>query len=218
MAGRNFVRWSMAPAILAASSASVLAHHPMGGTTPETFLHGLLSGIGHPILGLDHFAFIVGIGLLAGITGFGLVLPILFVAAMTAGLAWHVAGIGIPYVELLVALSVLAIGVAIAWRHAAGSKLVATAFATAGLLHGFALGETAIGAEATPLAAYIVGLCVTQMTVAALAWQLARGQAHVGANASEVVPRPVPAYVRTAGIAIAVIGLGHAVLAAGGTT
>ena len=28
------------------------AHHPMGGATPETFTQGLLSGFGHPIIGI----------------------------------------------------------------------------------------------------------------------------------------------------------------------
>ena len=32
------------------------AHHPMGGVTPSSFGEGLLSGIGHPIIGLDHLA------------------------------------------------------------------------------------------------------------------------------------------------------------------
>jgi urease accessory protein len=29
------------------------AHHPMGGLTPATFADGLLSGLGHPVIGLD---------------------------------------------------------------------------------------------------------------------------------------------------------------------
>ncbi len=221
MAGNNFVRWSLSASILAASSAGAFAHHPMGGTTPVTFLQGFLSGLGHPVLGLDHFAFIVGIGLLAGLTGLGLALPILFVTAMTAGLALHVAGIDIPYVELLVALSVVAIGVAVAGRLEARARIAATAFAVAGVFHGFALGETAIGAEATPLAAYIFGLCVIQMTVAALAWRLAGGQSDASAESSVAVlavHRSVHTYVRIAGIAIAVVGIGHAWLASGVTT
>jgi urease accessory protein len=35
------------------------AHHLMGGRTPSTFADGLLSGLGHPIIGLDHFAAVV---------------------------------------------------------------------------------------------------------------------------------------------------------------
>ena len=41
------------------------AHHPMGGATPSTFTEGLLSGLGHPIIGLDHLAFVIGVGLMA---------------------------------------------------------------------------------------------------------------------------------------------------------
>ena len=38
-------------------ASPALAHQPMGGVVPETLLHGLMSGVGHPIIGLDHFAF-----------------------------------------------------------------------------------------------------------------------------------------------------------------
>ncbi len=38
---------------------SARAHHPMGGQTPETFSQGLLSGFGHPIIGIDHLAFLI---------------------------------------------------------------------------------------------------------------------------------------------------------------
>lgn len=47
--------------------APVFAHHPMGGMTPQTFSQGLLSGLGHPIIGLDHFAFLVAAMLLASV-------------------------------------------------------------------------------------------------------------------------------------------------------
>lgn len=50
--------------VLALVSVSVFAHHPLGGETPVTFMHGLLSGVGHPVIGLDHLAFIVAAGVL----------------------------------------------------------------------------------------------------------------------------------------------------------
>ena len=50
-------------AALAAEPA--LAHHVMGGAMPATFGQGLLSGLGHPIIGLDHLAALVGAGLVA---------------------------------------------------------------------------------------------------------------------------------------------------------
>ncbi|VEP17320.1 hypothetical protein H1P_590012 [Hyella patelloides LEGE 07179] len=42
-----------------------LAHHPFDGRTPASFVEGFLSGLGHPIVGLDHFAFVIAVGLLA---------------------------------------------------------------------------------------------------------------------------------------------------------
>ena len=52
---------------LFAGASPAFAHHVMGGKLPETFLQGLLSGLGHPIIGLDHFGAIVGIGILVAI-------------------------------------------------------------------------------------------------------------------------------------------------------
>ena len=47
-------------------------------------------------------------------------------------------------------------------------------FAVVGLLHGYALGESIYGAEQTPLAAYLIGLCVVQGAIALTAMMLAR--------------------------------------------
>src|SRR5262249_61127194 len=40
------------------------AHHLMGGKLPGNAWEGFLSGLGHPIIGPDHFAFVVGVGLI----------------------------------------------------------------------------------------------------------------------------------------------------------
>ena len=47
------------------ASGLAFAHHPLNGMPMETFLHGVLSGIGHPLLGSDHLAFILLVGLVA---------------------------------------------------------------------------------------------------------------------------------------------------------
>jgi urease accessory protein len=201
--------WALtAASVLTAGEAA--AHHPAGGMTPATLWHGVLSGIGHPILGLDHFAFVVGIGLLAGIAGLGLRLPALFAGAMAAGLAMHVAGVDVPRVEMLVAVSVVLIGFAV-WRRSAGGGgwRECSAFAVAGLLHGYALAETVIGAEPTPLAGYIVGLIATQMAIAGFAWQLARS------DRNSLVRYRDPRLVRFAGWAIVAVGAVHVVMATG---
>ena len=53
----------IALALLLAPSAS--AHHALGGAMPASWTQGLMSGLAHPILGIDHLAFVVGVGLLA---------------------------------------------------------------------------------------------------------------------------------------------------------
>lgn len=186
------------------------AHHPTGGLMPTSFLHGFLSGIGHPVLGVDHFAFVVGIGLLAAIGGFGLALPALFVVAMVAGLGVHLAGIDVPYAGVLLSLSVLGIGLAIArGSEHRMSRLAPGLFAVAGVLHGHAFAETVVGAEPTPIVAYVIGLAMIQMTIAAVAWQASR----VSPESSPILSR---ASVRVMGFAIAAIGVVFLALEAGG--
>ena len=43
----------------------MFAHHPTGGNTPDTFSSGLLSGLAHPIIGIDHLIFLILLGILA---------------------------------------------------------------------------------------------------------------------------------------------------------
>ena len=102
---RNFVA---AAAVFASTPA--FAHHPMGGQTPSTFMEGLLSGVGHPIIGLDHLAFIVAVGVAAAMTSKRLILPLFFVLATMLGTGLHLMAISLPIVETVIALSVALIG------------------------------------------------------------------------------------------------------------
>jgi urease accessory protein len=148
---------------------AALAHHPMGGAMPETLWQGFASGVGHPIIGFDHLAFIIGMSLLALLTKAPRLMPLAFVAMTVAGTLLHVAAVSLPAAELVIAASVLLIGV----LGLAGARLpiVAAAglFGTAGVFHGFAYGEAVVGAEASPILAYFVGFAVTQT---AIAWGL----------------------------------------------
>ena len=51
----------------------------MDGETPTTLYEGLVSGLAHPVIGLDHLAFIVAAGLIAAVAGMSLFAPLLFV-------------------------------------------------------------------------------------------------------------------------------------------
>jgi urease accessory protein len=188
------------PLLIGATSAAQ-AHHVMGGRTPETMVQGLLSGLGHPIIGIDHLAFVIAVGLVAGMAGLSLVMPTLFIAASAAGVALHVAGVDLPKAELAVAASVLLVGALIAMdgKTAGRHGLWAALFAVAGLFHGYAYGESIYAAESTPLLGYLAGLVVVQATIATVVALLAR---QVGEGDLRT---------RLAGAAIA--GVGIAVLA-----
>jgi len=87
------------PAILAATfflgTRSASAHYLMGGKTPATFVDGLLSGVGHPIIGPDYLAFLLALGIAVGVFRLSFVNPFLFVAAMICGVAIRVAGLSL---------------------------------------------------------------------------------------------------------------------------
>lgn len=150
--------------LLLAASFPAFAHHPMGGMTPETFSQGLLSGLGHPIIGLDHFAFLVVAMLLVwtlkGAPRF--LVPLAFIGATIAGTVLHLGAATIPMSETLVALTVMIGAVLALTRSNPGAFALGVIFAASGILHGYAYGESIVGAEATPLLAYLAGFAAIQ--------------------------------------------------------
>lgn len=155
--------------LFSALSTSALAHHPMGGARPSTFTEGLLSGVGHPIIGVDHLAFVIAVGVAAVLLGSRFLSPLAFVLATVAGTLMHVAAIGLPAVELMIALSLVVLGAVVFLGRQLPVALVAGLFAVAGMFHGFAYGEAIFGAETTPLLAYLAGFGLTQYAIAVVA-------------------------------------------------
>jgi urease accessory protein len=182
--------------LLAATPA--LAHHPMGGMTPTTFMEGLLSGFGHPVIGLDHLAALVGVGLVASRFARGLTLPAFWVVAMAAGVGLHLANLDLPYAEVLVALSVVVIGIAATVRTTLPYATIALLFAVGGAVHGYALGESIVGAESTPLTAYLLGLVAIQTA-------LTTGIAFAARRFANASLKP-SLQLRLAGLVVAVMG------------
>jgi len=161
-------------AALAATAEPAFAHHLMGGRLPATFTDGLLSGLGHPVIGIDHFAAVVAVGCLAAAHRAAPALAVGFVLAMIAGVALHLHGATMPGAEILVALSVIVLGAQMLRRRQMPASAAFALFAAVGLLHGYALGESIYGAEPTPLYAYLLGLTVIQSAVALAAMSAAR--------------------------------------------
>jgi urease accessory protein len=191
---------ALAAAGLFVSGGTASAHHLMGGKIPSTFAEGVLSGVGHPIIGPDHLAFLVALGIAVGVSRISLVNPFLFLVAMACGVVAHVAAVNLPAAELVVAVSVLVAGVLLALNWRIPASLWLAIFAVAGFFHGYAYGESIYGAEPTPLIAYLAGLVAVQT---ALTVGVAFAARSVW-TASGIAPRLVGAAVSGVGFAVLV--------------
>lgn len=133
--------------ILVVPAGPALAHTGVGATA------GLAAGFWHPLGGADHALAMLAVGWLAArIGGRALwLLPSAFMACMALGGALALAGRDLPFVELGIALSVLAVGAALAWPHrlpAAATAILVGGFA---VFHGHAHGAE-MPADASGLA------------------------------------------------------------------
>ncbi|NJL86574.1 MAG: hypothetical protein HC886_12295 [Leptolyngbyaceae cyanobacterium SM1_1_3] len=163
------------PGVLAALWAlPAVAHHPFGAQTPNSSWQGLLAGLGHPVIGSDHFVFVVALGLLAALLRWGVAIPVVFVLSTVAGTGLHLAALNIPAVEMSVSASVLGLGILLAVVNRPPVGWIAGFAVLAGLFHGYAYGEAIVGAEMSPLAAYLVGFSLIQIAIAAAAYSLAQ--------------------------------------------
>ena len=164
-------------AIMMVIAQPAWAHHPMGGKLPQTFLQGLLSGFGHPVIGVDHLAAIVGVGILAALAGRSAAVVLAFSVSVIAGVGLHLSGIDLPASELFVGLTTLLIGALVILRQSMSAGRALLLFALAGLVHGYALGESIIGAEASPLVAYLLGLLIMQTAIGVVVYAAVRSLA-----------------------------------------
>ena len=146
-------------------SSTAAAHHPNAYRTPDSLTEGLLSGLGHPVIDVEHLLFILGIGLLAYLVRRPLLLPLLFIASTLLGTFIHLQAVLIPMSEVLVASSILLLGAMLIsnWHK----QVAALGLALGGVLHGYAYAESIIGAEITPLAAYLGGFALIQLGLCA---------------------------------------------------
>lgn len=152
------------------TAGSALAHHPMGGKAMETVGDGVLSGLAHPVLGFDHLAFVVAVGLCAIRCGSPTRAPAAYIVAMLLGCALMPFGISLPGKEALVAASLVVLGAVVLARPNISSKAAMALFALFGVFHGSALGEGLAGAEfgasSGVIFGYLAGLGVVQYLVA----------------------------------------------------
>ncbi|MGL5806521.1 MAG: HupE/UreJ family protein [Xenococcaceae cyanobacterium] len=154
------------------SSQQAIAHHPMGGNLPSNFIEGFASGLGHPVIGLDHFAFVIASGLIAAGQTKGMRIPIAFVLTAMLGTGIHLMQVNLPIPEMVIAGSVIAFGAILAIEHNRQDRtqlslaILVSLAAIAGIFHGYAYGESIVGAQTSPLIAYLIGFTSIQSSIA----------------------------------------------------
>lgn len=159
---------------------------------------GFLTGFLHPILGWNHVAAMVAVGLWGAFLGAPAIwlLPVIFPLVMALGGALGVAGVPIPGIEFGIAASALVIGVAVMLAMRPPLVVVAVVVGFFAIFHGHAHGTEMPGA-ASPLAfaaGFVIGTGVLHVAGIGLGL-LAKSQ--TGALA-----------VRGMGAVIALAGLG----------
>lgn len=157
-------------AALATLATPALAHHPLGGKAMTTFSDGLLSGVGHPVLGFDHLFFVALVGVAALYTGRALTAPAAYIVAMLAGCVLMIAGVAMPIAEIVIGASLLALGYVVLSGRAMSVPLAMALFAGFGLFHGSAFGESIVGQEGgattSVMVGYLIGLAAVQYAIA----------------------------------------------------
>ncbi|QHQ37387.1 hydantoin utilization protein A [Algicella marina] len=185
------------------AATPVFAHHPLGGAPMETLAHGLLSGVGHPLLGFDHLFFVALVGIVAAVTGRGALGALAYIGAMLLGTLLMSFGVGLPVKEVVIALSLLVVGgIALSGRGLSPSAAMAL-FAGFGLFHGSAFGDTIAAQEAAMgaqvLVGYLIGLGVVQYAIALAAGWVAT-KVWKAESAQALQPRLAGAVVAGAGL------------------
>lgn len=154
------------PLALLLLTSEALAHHALGGATPISFGEGLLSGLAHPVIEVDHLAFVLAVGVLTAVSQGGLGLPVWFVGGTVAGCLLSAGGLAVQPAEWMVPASALLIGGYLASGRGDSGSWHRWIFLAAGALHGLAYAQSIIGGENNSLQGYLLGFAIIQTIVA----------------------------------------------------
>ena len=129
-------RGTMAVALLLASAAPAFAHAQQGQA------QGLLTGLQHPISGLDHVLAMISVGLWGAQLGAPAIwlLPVTFPLVMAMGGFLGLVGIPLPGVEIGVALSAVLLGFVVAREARPPIVVAGVLVACFAVFHGHAHG------------------------------------------------------------------------------
>lgn len=164
---------------------------------------GFLSGLGHPVLGLDHLLAMLAVGILSAQIGGRAVwaVPVAFLGVMLLGGLMGMQAIPLFTVESGIAISVVLLGVAIAFDRKLPLVLAMFGVGFFALFHGHAHG-TEMPAVAMPLF-YALGFVAGTAAIHA---------AGVGVGVASKRFAYGPQVLRIAGVGIAGLGLQFMIL------
>jgi urease accessory protein len=130
---------------------------------------GLVAGLSHPFLGLDHLLAMLLVGAWALIMGKKacLTLPLSFVVMMFAGILLALNGNHLPAVETIIALSVIMLGGLVATEYKPTMLLSLFSVALFALFHGYAHGSE-IALNTQHFAWYLGGVLAATILLHAL--------------------------------------------------
>lgn len=151
---RSWVR-PVAGAVALLACAAAGAHQESGQAA------GLLSGLAHPVSGLDHVLAMVAVGLWGAVLGAPAVwvLPVAFPLAMAFGGLLGLLGVPVPGIEVGIALSAVVLGAMVLLERRPPLWLAALIVGAFAIFHGHAHGrELPEGANAL---LYSVGFVVS---------------------------------------------------------
>ncbi|NDY90067.1 HupE/UreJ family protein [Ideonella livida] len=112
--------------------------------------HGLAEGLLHPLTGVDHLVAMVAVGVWSALTARSAqwTAPLGFVAMLLLGACLAAAGLSLPAVEPMIAVSVLVMGLLVAARRVVPGTAGLALVGTFALFHGAAHGAELSGAAA----------------------------------------------------------------------
>lgn len=123
---------------------------------------GFMSGFNHPVLGFDHLLAMLSVGMLSTQLGGRAIwtVPLAFVTFMLVGGLLGLYAIAVPFVEIGIALSVLLLGLAIAFDRQLPLLFAMAFVGVFAIFHGHAHG-TEMPALASPMLYALGFLCGT---------------------------------------------------------
>lgn len=148
------------PALVLAGLLAMIPLSPALAHTGTGTQIGLESGFLHPLSGADHIIAMVAVGLWGAQLGNPAiwVLPITFPLVMAVGGLLGVMGIDLPFVELMIALSGIALGAMVALNIRPPLWVAATIVGVFAIFHGYAHGKEL--PDAADAVAFAVGFVV----------------------------------------------------------